>query len=121
MNYGFENNQKRTYLDDLPSASEIDRKHIRQNYIPPQESGMNAQYYHVEEYQEPQQPQSQPQPQLQHEFQPNSISCMEIAFHVKSCPICTHYYNTNISLYIATIVLLIVIILFLLKNILHLK
>ena len=49
------------------------------------------------------------------------ISCIEIAKHIKSCPICSKFYDTDKSLYIIVIILLLIFCILLLKKILFSK
>lgn len=121
MNYGESSNQNRTFLDQLPDIGEIQRKHIRNDFQPQLESGMatgmgNYAMVNTNEPMGPQQPMQEPIV-----FKQPELSCMTVAEHVKTCPICTYYYNTNTTPYMIIIVTLIIVILFLLKNILHLK
>jgi hypothetical protein len=46
------------------------------------------------------------------------ISCLDIANHVKDCPICSKFYNNDKTVYIIVIVVLAVICLLLLKKVL---
>lgn len=49
------------------------------------------------------------------------ISCIEIAKHIKSCPICSKFYDTDKSLYIIVIIILLMFCILLLKKILFVK
>lgn len=61
------------------------------------------------------------QPQYPHpQFSHNSPTCLEIASHVKSCPICSRFYNNNNTIYIIAIVILSIICILLLKRVLDL-
>lgn len=51
---------------------------------------------------------------------PGDISCKDIAEHIKNCEICSKIYNTDKTLYIIAIVILIIICIYLLKRILQL-
>ena len=46
------------------------------------------------------------------------ISCIEIAKHIKNCPICSKFYDTDKSLYIIVIIILLIFCILLLKKIL---
>lgn len=61
--------------------------------------------------------------QAQHSPQPvnREISCIEIAKHIKSCPICSKFYDTDKSLYIIVILILLIFCILLLKKILFVK
>ena len=47
-----------------------------------------------------------------------NISCLDIANHVKDCPICSKFYNNDKTVYIIVIVVLTIICLLLLKKVL---
>ena len=47
------------------------------------------------------------------------ISCIEIANHIKSCPICSRFYDNDKSIYIIVIVILVIICVILFKKILE--
>jgi hypothetical protein len=117
----------RTLIDNLPDAEVISRKHILQTHQPPPESGMTQ---YTKNNMIDSSPQPQPQPQFYEQLKPqyynkevfmdtdssqpsSSINCLEISKHVKQCPICQYYYNTNIMMYINIIGLIIIIILLL--------
>jgi len=72
---------------------------------PPQE-------YLNQENSQPRYPQPQ---QSQH-----SPTCLEIASHVKSCPICSRFYNNDNTIYIIAIIILSIICILLLKRVLNL-
>lgn len=60
-------------------------------------------------------------PQYPHpQFYQNSPTCLEIASHVKSCPICSRFYNNDNTIYIIAIVILSIICILLLKRVLNL-
>ena len=46
------------------------------------------------------------------------IQCIEICDHIKGCPICSKFYNTDKTIYIVVIVILCLILLILLKKVL---
>lgn len=52
-------------------------------------------------------------------YEPEEISCMTIANHIKECPICSKFYNCDNSMYIVCIVLLIMVCVILLKRIIE--
>lgn len=56
----------------------------------------------------------QPQPI----YIPRDPTCLEIANHVKECPICSKFYNNDKTIYIILIVILAIISLLLLKKVL---
>lgn len=108
-----------------PTAGIPDKyqKFIRPGMGPPsRESGMG--YYH-----QPQQQQAEyfapPPPQQQQEPPPmrpayDSPTCLEIADHVGSCPICSRFYKNDNTVYIIAIVILAIICILLLKRVLNL-
>ena len=108
---------------------------------PPISSGMNPysqqqqqqQINHQQEFFTPQQQQQQQQqqyspmyaPMNQQDTQPirpyyNSPTCLEIADHVGSCPICSRFYMNDKTAYIIAIVILSIICILLLKRVLNL-
>lgn len=102
-------------MNDLPSLEKFIRTpHNREGYRE-----------HIQEQHQPH-PQHQPQPSQQdndtsmvmYHPNPNTSSCIEFYEHVKSCPICSKFYNNDNSLYIIIIVLMIIVIIILLKKIL---
>ena len=62
-------------------------------------------------------------PQHPHPSQPQQreLSCMEIARHVKHCPICSKFYDNDKSVYIIVIILLVIFCIILLKKILDMS
>jgi hypothetical protein len=62
---------------------------------------------------------SHPQYHYPHNSQ-YSPTCLEIASHVKSCPICSRFYNNDNTIYIIAIVILSIICILLLKRVLDL-
>jgi hypothetical protein len=54
-----------------------------------------------------------------HFFEPEELSCMTVANHIKDCPICSKFYNCDNSMYIVCIVLLIMVCVILLKKIIE--
>lgn len=113
-------------MNDLPNLEKFIRTPHRGSYN--QQEG----FHNVDEMQNPQMIQnfqSPPQQQLQQlddpsmvmsndHPNPNTSSCVEFYEHVKSCPICSKFYNNDNSVYIIIIVLMIIVIIILLKKIL---
>ena len=62
----------------------------------------------------------QPQP-IQSRYMEREITCIEIANHIKDCPICSKFYNNDQSVYIASIALLVIVCILLFKRILECK
>lgn len=60
-------------------------------------------------------------PHSQQHIQPRELSCMEIARHVKHCPICSKFYDNDKSVYIIVIILLVIFCIILLKKILDIS
>ncbi len=63
-------------------------------------------------------PVAQPPPQKQENF-PQSfgvISCIEIAQHIQSCPVCSRLYKCDNSVYIIIILLLVILLIFIGKK-----
>jgi hypothetical protein len=61
-------------------------------------------------------------PHSQHsQPQPRELSCIEIARHVKHCPICSKFYDNDKSVYIIVIILLVIFCIILLKKILDMS
>ena len=96
------------------------RKFIRPNMGPPRpESGMSP--YGGGPH--PQQEFFAPPPSKQEEpMRPpaGSPTCLEIADHVGSCPICSRFYKNDNTVYIIAIVILAIICILLLKRVLNL-
>lgn len=95
------------------------RKFIRPGMGHPMpESGMGSysQHQHQQEFFTP--------PPQYHEAQMRppvgSPTCLEIADHVGSCPICSRFYKTDNTVYIIAIVILAIICILLLKRVLNL-
>lgn len=62
-----------------------------------------------------------PHPAHPPQLQPRELSCMEIARHVKNCPICSKFYDNDKSVYIIVIILLVIFCIILLKKILDMS
>lgn len=126
MNYSESTNNK-TFLEELPSIDSIKQRYIRNDSMPVPESGMMSS--NDVSYDSPystygqQYGQQQQMPQMMTPISEpkHDLSCREVAAHVMSCDICRSFYNLNVTPYIVTIIALILIVLFLVKNILNLK
>lgn len=105
----------KTMIDDLPDVEMINRKFISQSHIPPQESGMNMgpkqSYYDQQSQYDTHQGPMMSIPEML-PIQPQ-VHCVDVASHVKQCPICQYYYNTNTMMYMNIVGLIIIIILIL--------
>jgi hypothetical protein len=60
----------------------------------------------------------QPQQSQQH-ILPEDISCLTISTHIKNCPICSKFYNSDYSFYIICIILLIIVCSLLVKKLIE--
>ena len=91
---------------------------------PPPGSGMNPynQQHQQEFFPPPFPPQQFSPPQQNTQTRPpnDSPSCLEIADHVGSCPICSKFYKNDNTIYIITIIMLAIICILLLKRVLNL-
>ena len=74
-------------------------------------------------YQQMVQPQQMIQPQQLYQPQqhilPEEISCLTISNHIKNCPICSKFYNSDYSIYIVCIILLIIVCALLVKKLIE--
>lgn len=127
-----------TYIDDLPDLNDLTespvvhmvpdqdkyKKFIRTGTgSPAMESGMsrNRVQAHVP------MPQQQDDSMMDNNSQlyeqplphPHMYNCIDIANHIKVCPICSKIYNDDKTLYILCIVLLCIVIIILIKKILN--
>jgi hypothetical protein len=129
-NNGFGGASNKTMIEDLPRLEEISGDPYMQGNLPPdmintvsrhirtKHPGMERQDYAVpiqEHYALPQNKQ-----QASHGVDPFSFSCLDVANHVKDCPICSKFYNTDKSMYVVIILLLTIICVILLKKLLNL-
>jgi hypothetical protein len=121
-----------------PDMAEKYSKYIRAGMQQPRpESGMSPynqnQQYQQQQYQQQQYQQQQYQhqqeqpefftpPQRKDSIRPaaGSPTCLEIADHVGSCPICSRFYKNDNTVYIIAIVILSIICILLLKRVLNL-
>ena len=108
-------------MERQAQMNQIKNRHIRKSDINSHLQGING-------YPEKAEFQYQPpvyQPQYQPQYQPSSfdserdLSCMTIASHIKNCPLCSQFYNRNDSVYIISIILLIIACVILVKKILE--
>lgn len=118
------------------------QKFIRNTgYNPPVESGMAANSYAQPRRQHHHQPQPQPQPQQMaamidedadvslpppppnhhHQHRILSLSCIDVAEHANSCIVCSRLYNTDTTLYIIVICILLLFSAILFKKVLDLQ
>ena len=125
-------------LSAKPLQSKI-RKHIDPRIamnagVAPSYSNNNDDYFLVERgnFQPQQRPQRHDNDEREFEmgprvhphpahFHPRELSCMEIARHVKNCPICSKFYDNDKSVYIISIILLVIFCIILLKKIIDMS
>ena len=125
----------KTMIDDLPRLEEISGDPYMQGNLPPdmldkvsrhirtKHSGMERQDYAIpiqEHYAVSNQHANQPMSHEKMAIDPFSFSCLDVANHVKDCPICSKFYNTDKSMYVVIILLLTIICVILLKKLLNL-
>lgn len=132
-----------TYIDDLPDLDDIEggmpgnggiphnipekyRKFIRPSHAPPNEAGMQSyggpQVEHMG-HMEHMGPGGQVESysQLTNQYSKllhGSPTCIEVADHIASCPICSRFYTNDKSACIIAIVVLAIICIILLKKVL---
>lgn len=112
--------QQVTMIDDLPNLDEIEatnpqyQKFIRNNHVLPLESGMLAQQQYQEQYQQIE----NIKPKIIENYK-GELNCIDVANHIKNCPICSQIYNTDKTGYIILISILIIICFLLLKKVLE--
>ena len=107
-------------------------KFIRNNHMSPQEAGMNL--YSNQPNQQPPPPRQPQQYQSEmdnddqisngggsvpkYTLQDGSPTCIDVANHIATCPICSKFYNNDKTIYIIAIILLALICILLLKKLL---
>ena len=121
-------------MNILPNGQEDKyAKFIRQKHTPKYQEHQNniyqefytnqesiPQHQGISEQQNVQQFQQQPYYQLPHNIPLHSpYSCLDIAGHIDNCPICAKFYKNDKSIYIVTIILLVIICIILLKKVLE--
>ena len=139
--------ERQSYMNGVPPTElKQIQKFIRDTaYNPPMESGMNPNSQRRPSVYQPQaQPQPQQQPQQQmamidqdiidtsapppnvyqqqhHQHRILSLSCIDVAEHTSSCIVCSKLYNTDTSLYIIVICILLLFSAILFKKVLDLQ
>ena len=110
-------------------------KFIRGSHVSPQQSGMNPyNNQNQQQNQQNQQNQQQYQPEMykdnkeqifndvgsvpKYTLQDGSPTCIDVANHIATCPICSKFYNNDKTIYIIAIILLALICILLLKKLL---
>ena len=84
-----------------------------QNYYKPYNN--HKQYYNDDSYQDDN---KLPYYNNYHNIPSNSpYSCLDISSHIENCPICSKFYNTDKTIYVITIVILIIFCIILIKKI----
>jgi hypothetical protein len=111
-------------LDIVPNSEKYE-KFLRNNYTPPDESGMNYREQPQEMYM-PNMPNMSmgyidQQPQYKEMLYDGrgEPSCIQIANHISNCPICIKFYNNDKTLYILAIVILAIFCILLIKKVLN--
>lgn len=98
-------------MPEPPSQAQLQSK-IRKSAPIPQEAGMSSSHGNVHH-------QPQPQQHMPSKYLPTSaINCLDIAEHVKDCPICSKFYKNDNTVYIIVIVILVILCILLLKRVL---
>lgn len=150
MSYSNVGTPKVTIIDDLLDLDVDSQKYSNNNQIDILPTGQEDKYNkfirqkHIPKYQEQQvynsedeynsTPQIQQQNIHQQQFQQEHIprqlsqhiplqspySCLDIAGHIDNCPICSKFYKNDKSIYIVSIVVLVIICIILLKKVLDL-
>ena len=128
MSYSTANTQKFTLINDLPDLEDLEgysqkqddkySKFIRQAHSSPQQAGMTQQHMGSPMGQQHMGP---PMGQVMeqkpsHNITENSPSCIEVADHIFTCPICSKFYKNDNTIYIVAIVVLLIICILLLKK-----
>jgi hypothetical protein len=102
-------------------------KYIRNDRrLPPPEAGMTSygmdinvtDENNINVYTEPESNQMQYNSFRSFNLPHNSPSCIDIAEHIANCPICSKFYNTDKSIYIIAIIVLVILCILLLKKVL---
>lgn len=122
-----------TYIDDLPDLNDLTEPTPHTQMVPDQdkykkfirngtgnpamESGMSRTKVKVIDDNLMEEAQSYAQHTQQHTAQ--LYSCIDIANHIKTCPICSKLYNDDKTLYILCIILLCIVCIILIKRILN--
>lgn len=118
----------------IPSSSDVFRPphppnyHLAINPLRPQDYGQKPPPHHAESFQMPPLKQRTPVQDLYRyppvsapapppPPTPESLNCVVVCQHVKSCPVCSQLYKPQTGVYLAIITILVIIILFLFKKI----
>ena len=129
MNY---NQRNVTYISELPELEDLEKnentkKGIKSYHIkePMRLSHMSGMSYRHGDYGPSRENLSDPiidHPEERYEnfHHRYSSPCMDLANHMKDCPICSRFYNNDRMMYIIAIVLLSLLCLMLIKKILNL-
>jgi len=115
------NRQINRKLDIVPNSEKYD-KFLRNNYTPPDESGMNYVEKPQEMYmQNMHMGYMEQQPQYKENIYDGrgEPSCIQISNHISNCPICIKFYNNDKTLYILAIVILAIFCILLIKKVLN--
>ena len=127
------NSSNYTFINDLPelqdeSSNPNIQKFIRNPHQPMHEAGMNP--YQENQYQDPYKgTQYEANPQYQSHYsdvkdvpyvkEKEPISCLDICNHIENCRLCSKLYNNDRTIYIITIIFLLIVCILLFKRILN--
>lgn len=89
-------------------------RHIRSRHESPIQSGMAEDFEDIEPY-----PYNSKPTQFEHYEEKEEPNCVDVANHIKTCPICSRLYDQDRTIFYVIIALLIIICLFLLKRVLN--
>lgn len=111
-------------LDNLPELPELSenlnyQNYIRNNYEPPVNSGM-ANNYHEQKFPPKEIYENDYYDEIPKQTTEQNIRlhCIDVADHIKNCPICSKFYKKDNTLCIAIIIILVIICILLLKRVL---
>lgn len=121
-----------TMLNDLPTLDELEGNNFPQHGagLPPGQADKYNKYVRPTHHMMPEAgmtqmnpPQQQIEPMAMEQYHPQHLhmqmNCIDIANHVKDCPICSKFYDNNKTVYIIVIIVLVMVCLLLLKRVLN--
>lgn len=134
-----------TYIDDLPDLTDLDlndfavpvdqsntasaddkyKKYIRNNTVLSPESGMVIREsipHPPPSHQKPTSKQQQEDEMMMYASQHlyGAPTCIDVANHIRMCPICSKLYNTDYTMYVLCIIILAIVCIILMKKCLNL-
>lgn len=108
------------------------KRAIREDHMPLRGSGMGGNEHYAPQHpphppHPPPRPPPQPQPQYVQpppeekpiEYFHGSPSCIDVAYHIRECPICSQFYKNDKAPYMITIIILAIICILLLKKVMN--